>query len=114
MTTKTNTLYRVMFANQNRMYEIYAKSVHQPDIYGFIQVGDIVFDTHSQVVVDPSEERLKMEFEGVKSFLIPMHAVIRIDEVEKQGTAKIRELDGSSNMAQFPMQMMTPSEPTKK
>jgi hypothetical protein len=32
--------------------------------------------------VDPSEERLRHEFEGVQRFHVPLHSVIRIDEVE--------------------------------
>ena len=37
-----------------------------------------------QVVVDPTEEKLKSEFTGVKRSFIPMQAIIRIDEVEKK------------------------------
>jgi hypothetical protein len=36
-----------------------------------------------------------------------MHAVLRIDEVKKQGVSKISTYEGS-NVAQFPMPMMTP------
>ena len=42
----------------------------------------------SSVVVDPSEEKLKTEFNSVKRCFIPMHSIVRIDEVEKQGTSK--------------------------
>ena len=42
-------------------------------------------------LVDPSEEKLKAEFQGVKRSYIPMHAVIRIDEVEDSGPARIRD-----------------------
>lgn len=44
------------------------------------------------MLVDPAEERLKSEFEGVNRTYIPMHAVVRIDEVEKEGVAKITEV----------------------
>ncbi len=43
------------------------------------------------MVVDPSEERLKVEFNDVKRTYIPMHSVFRIDEVSKQGVAKVRD-----------------------
>jgi hypothetical protein len=36
-----------------------------------------------------------------------MHAVIRIDEVEKQGLSKISAIDGS-NVSPFPMPVYTP------
>jgi hypothetical protein len=37
-----------------------------------------------------------------------MHAVIRIDEVDKQGVSKISKLDG--NVTQFPMPVYTPGD----
>ena len=61
------------------------------------------------VVVDPSEERIKSEFDQVTRTYLPMHSVIRIDEVEKQGTSKISKVEGS-NIAQFPMPIYTPGD----
>ena len=37
------------------------------------------------MVLDPAEERIKSEFAGVKRSFLPLHSVIRIDEVKKQG-----------------------------
>ena len=55
------------------------------------------------------QERLKSEFEGVKRTYVPMHAVIRIDEVNKQGTNKILAVsDSGSNVTPFPVPMYTP------
>lgn len=87
-------LYRIQFINQGKVYELYAKRVGQAGLYGFVEVEGLVFGEKSTVVVDPTEERLKAEFEGVHLTHIPIHAVIRIDEVEKQGTAKIVALSG--------------------
>ena len=36
-----------------------------------------------------------------------MHSILRIDEVDKQGTSKITAVDGG-NVAQFPVPMYTP------
>ena len=52
-------------------------------------------------MVDPTEERLKQQFIGVTRSYIPMHSVIRIDEVEKEGVGKITEAKGN-NVASFP------------
>ncbi len=82
-------MYRVMFLNQGKIYEVYAKRVSQGDLYGFVAVEGITFGEKSSVVIDPSEERLKAEFEGVQTAHVPIHAIIRIDEVAKQGVAKI-------------------------
>lgn len=89
MATKQQ-LYKVTFATQDQIYEVYANEVYQSDLYGFVVVEGLVFGETSGIVVDPSEEKLKAEFEGVKRSFIPMHEVIRIDEVERRGTAKIR------------------------
>lgn len=94
-------LYRISFASQGRIYEVFAESVGQSDLFGFLEISELKFGARSAVVVDPSEERIKSEFEGVIRTLIPMHNVIRIDEVEKQGISKISKLDGS-NVTPFP------------
>ena len=62
----------------------------------------------SRLVVDPSEERLQREFEGVRRTFIPIHSVVRIDEVQKQGTAKILEEGDGNNIRSFPVPIYTP------
>ena len=104
--TDDKVLYRVRFISQDKAYEIYAREVYQGDLYGFVVIEDLVFDTNTTLVVDPGEEKLKTEFEGVTQTIIPMHSIIRIDEVEKRGTAKVVELKG--NVATFPSPIYTP------
>ncbi len=102
-------LYRIIFHNQGKVYEIYARDVYQGNLYGFIEVEDIVFGERSSVVVDPAEERLKGEFADVSRTYIPMHSIIRLDEVRKQGMAKISKLSHKgSNVAPFPVPIYTP------
>ncbi len=60
------------------------------------------------MVLDPGEERIKSEFTGVKCTMLPMHSILRIDEVKKQGVSKISALEGG-NVAQFPMGMYSPA-----
>lgn len=97
-------IYKITFMNQGQVYEIYAKNVSQGNLFGFIEVAEIVFGEKTKVVVDPSEERLKTEFSGVRRTYIPMHAVIRIDEVEKEGSGTIRSTTGDDqNVTAFPM-----------
>jgi hypothetical protein len=92
---ETKAIFRVMFWNQNQVYEVYVNQIYQSDLYGFIEVEEYQFGERSGMIVDPAEERLKNEFSGVKRSYIPMHAVIRIDEVEKQqGLGKITEYKG--------------------
>ena len=110
-TQQTQHIYKVVFHNQGQIYEVYAHNIYQSDLYGFIEVEDYIFGTKSQLVVDPGEDKLRAEFEGVQRSFIPMHAVIRIDEVEKEGASKISKVEG--NVAQFPMPMYTPGDGKK-
>lgn len=93
MTNKKH-IYRIIFFNHNKSYEVYAKHVAEGALFGFIEVGDLIFGDAASVVVDPSEEKLRAEFNHVKRFYVPLHAVVRIDEVEKEGVAKIIEFKG--------------------
>ena len=77
-----------MFVNQGKVYEVYARKVGQGRLFGFIEVEELVFGERSTVVVDPGEERIKSEFTGVKCTMLPMHSILRIDEVKKQGQAR--------------------------
>ena len=54
----------------------------------FVELSDLIFNKKTDIVIDPSEEKIKAEFDGVKSTYIPVHAIIRIDEVEKTGPNK--------------------------
>ena len=86
-----NNIYKVIFHNQGKVFEVYAKSVHHDAMFGFIEIEELVFGEKTTVVVDPTEESLKSEFEGVERSFVPLHSIIRIDEVKKHGTAKITE-----------------------
>ncbi|OUU79761.1 MAG: hypothetical protein CBC38_04640 [Gammaproteobacteria bacterium TMED78] len=104
----SKAIYKIIFMNQGKVFEIYARSVSHGGMLGFIEIEELIFGTRSSVVVDPSEEKIQSEFSGVNRTYIPMHSVVRIDEVEKQGTSKVTNAE-SGNVAQFPMPMYTPS-----
>ena len=96
-------IYKVLFVNQGKIYEIYAKQVNQSGMFGFIEVEGLCFGEKSGVLIDPSEERLKSEFAGVERTYIPMNSVIRVDEVEKRGVSKITKLSSKTdNVTPFP------------
>ena len=102
-------IFKIMFLNQGKVYEIYARKVGQGRLFGFIEVEELVFGERTTVVVDPGEERIKSEFTGVKCTMLPMHSILRIDEVKKQGVSKISSLEGGATVAQFPMSMYQPA-----
>ena len=101
-------LYRVRFMSGDKLYELYARDVYQGALYGFVILEDLVFDERKSMVIDPGEEKLKQEFDGVSQTMIPMHAVVRIDEVEKKGVAKVTPL--GDNVARFPSPVYTPGQ----
>ena len=102
-------IYKVIFVNQNQVFELYARQIYQSDLYGFIEVEEYIFGERTQIVVDPAEERLKSEFAGVKRSYIPMHAIIRIDEVEKEGAVRIRDAkSGDGKVTSLPLPGLRP------
>ena len=97
-------LYHVAFYNQGQVYEVFARSVSQGALFGFVEIEELVFGERTTVVVDPAEEKLAAEFENVKRSYIPMHSIIRIDEVTRRGAAKMTPAEGGeSKVRPFPV-----------
>ncbi len=105
----TKQVFKVVFYNRNQIYEVYARAIYQSEMYGFIEVEEFVFGEHTQLLVDPAEEKLKNEFAGVKRSYIPMHSVIRIDEVEKEGSGKVSEVKAGDKVTPLPFPTPAPS-----
>ena len=98
---KSKSVYKIIFMQLGEVYEVFAKQIFQSDMYGFIEVENYIFNKDKQLVVDPSSEKLKNEFSDVQRSYIPMNAIIRIDEVEETGEAKIKESKGQ--ISPFPL-----------
>lgn len=105
-----SSLYRVSFVNQGKVYEVYARSVGQGELFGFLEISELKFGERSSLVVDPTEEKIKAEFAGVSKTYLPMHSVLRIDAVEEQGTSKITKMEGG-NVTPFPVAAWSPGKP---
>ena len=102
-------VYKVIFQNGTQVFEVFARQIYQSDMWGFIEVEEFVFGERSKILVDPSEEKLKNEFSGVRRSYIPMQAIIRIDEVDKEGSAKVSEASqGEGNVSSFPLAGIPP------
>jgi len=102
------SLFKVIFMNQGKVYEIYAREISEGGLFAFLEVEEMVFGEKTSLVVDPSEEKLKTEFAGVQRSYIPLHHIIRIDEVETKGVSKITKVDGD-NVTHFPSPIYTPT-----
>jgi hypothetical protein len=106
-------LYRVSFVQQGQVYEVYARQVSHGGLLGFVEIENLVFGERTTVVVDPSEERLQAEFANVSRFYIPVHQVLRIDEVTKHGPARISPIAGESSKV-TPLPVFTSGDGRKK
>jgi hypothetical protein len=104
-------IFRISFLNQGKIYVLYAESVRQADLYGFVEIERLIFGERAGVLIDPTEERLKDEFAGVSRVLLPMQTVLRIDEVEKRGQSKILDIDPNSNVSYLPSAFFRPTPP---
>ena len=97
-------LYKISFLNHGKVYELYARHVAASSLWGFTEVGELVFDVRDGVLVDPTEERLRDEFGNTRVLHLPMQSVIRIEEVEHKGPAAIRDADsGEKVVTPFPL-----------
>lgn len=99
-------LYRVAFHQKGEVYEVYAKGVSHGSMLGFVELEELVFGERTKLLIDSTEERLKAEFEGVRRVWIPVHSVIRIDQVEKAGRGRITASDGK--VTSFPSMVVQP------
>ena len=104
-------VYKVIFQNGAQVFELFARQIYQSDMWGFIEVEEFVFGERSQILVDPGEEKLKNEFSGVRRSYIPMQAIIRIDEVDKEGSCKVSDAPArGNNVASFPLIGVPPGQ----
>ena len=102
-------IYKVVFLNQGQVVELYARLVGQSGIFGFVEVEELVWGTRSELLVDPGEEALRTEFGGARRLHLPLHSILRIEEVEREGTARTRPAkDAAAAVTPFPVPVWTP------
>jgi hypothetical protein len=66
------------------------------------------------LVIDPAEEKLKLQFDDVKRTYIPIHNLLRIDEVEREEGEHLTA-SSSGRISPFPGSgVMTPQQKDRK
>ena len=100
-------IYRVIFAQNEKLYEVYARYLSEESLMGFIEIEELLFqEATAGLLIDPTDEKLRAEFKGVKRSYIPLHTILRIDEVVKEGAARVTDSDASgkkgSNVSHLP------------
>ena len=96
-------LYKIIFLNQGKVYELFSQGVSSSGLWGFIEVSDLVFDAGEGLVVDPTEERMRQEFADARVLHLPIQTVLRIEEVEKRGPCLIRDRESGEKVTPFPI-----------
>jgi hypothetical protein len=96
-------LYKITFQSQGRTLELYARNIDTSSLWGFTQIADIEFEHSEGIVVDPTEEKLREEFKNTKVLHLPMHCIVRIEEVEKRGPLAIRDSTSGEKIMPFPL-----------
>jgi len=96
-------LYKIIFLNQGKVYELFSESVASSGLWGFVEVSDLVFDSAEGLVVDPTEERMKQEFANARVLHLPIQSVLRVEEVDKRGQCLIRDRESGEKVTPFPI-----------
>ena len=97
-------LYKIIFLNNGKVYELFSEGVTSSGLWGFIEVSDLVFDVTEGLVVDPTEEKMREEFKDARVLHLPIQSVLRVEEVEKRGQCLIRDRESGEKVTLFPIQ----------
>lgn len=109
--SRKKTLYKIVFQSQGQVVELYARHLSQGGLFGFIEVEELVFGARSELVVDPSEEGIRNEYGGARRLFLPLHAILRIEEVEREGPARVRPgKEAAGIVTPFPVPIWTPGK----
>ena len=102
--TTKEKLFRIAFLNHGKVYELFCTGVCTSGLLGFVEVSGLVLEEKDSIVVDPTEEKMRDEFDGVEILHLPMHSVLRVEQVKKKGQAVIRDRESGEKVTPFPVQ----------
>ena len=84
-------LYKIIFLNQGKVYELFSESVSSSGLWGFIEVSGLVFESGEGLVVDPTEERMRQEFISAAEFPKFVQVVKEmVEQVKKLGPTPLK------------------------
>jgi hypothetical protein len=96
-------LYKIIFLNQGKVYELFSEGVTSSGLWGFIEVSDLVFEEGEGLVVDPTEEKMREEFAGARVLHLPIQSILRVEEVDQRGKCRIRDRESGEKVTPFPI-----------
>jgi hypothetical protein len=101
---RKNKLFKVTFLSRGKSIELHARHVATSALWGFTEIGDLLFDPPGTgLVVDPAEERLREEFKDTTLLHVPIQAIVRIEEVTRRGPLAIRDAASGDKIMPFPL-----------
>jgi hypothetical protein len=87
-------LYKVVFVQRDEVLELYARYITEDSLVGFVEVEELVFsDPDTELVINPNLEKLKLVFQGVQRTYLPLHTILRIDEIDQPSVAAVVHAD---------------------
>ena len=72
-------IYRVQFKTGNHSYSLLARSVGESELFGFIEIADLIFEDKQRIIISPEDEALRKEFAKANFICIPHQYILRID-----------------------------------
>ncbi len=96
-------LYKIIFLNNGKVYELFSEGVTSSGLWGFVEVSGLVFETTEGLVVDPTEEKMREEFKDARVLHLPIQSVLRVEEVERRGQCLIRDRESGEKVTPFPL-----------
>jgi|GEM_PF-3381178 len=83
----SDIVYRTVFTHLDQVYTLYSQGISEETLVGFIEVDgilsmaqDIVMSTENQ----EAHEVFRQQLQSIKRTYVPMHAVVRIDEMTRK------------------------------
>lgn len=86
-------VYRIKFVQNEKICEIYARYIAEDTLVGFIELGDLE---------GLNKNHLEKELINVSRCYVPMHTILRIDEIENSCGLTLTSKDSVDKVHAFP------------
>ena len=97
MSAGKSPIYRVHFQTEDRNYSLLTRSVKESELFGFIEISEIIFEDINRLIISPEDEALRKEFAKVESISIPHQYLRRIDRLSDSDDVGVSYLKIAEN-----------------
>ena len=104
----TEPLYKVKFIQQEVVVELIAKYISEESLMGFIEIEDIIFPGSGEPFA--TDEKYREEFFGIERCYLPLHTLLRIDELSTATEKVVGEVKyKKNNVRRIPLRNPPPN-----